>query len=97
MHYTHIWSYDHALYQEPGPYAWLAKARASHHTGDYWNFIAEAEPHKCWEVVLGGSPGSIPIYGHMTMDYTHIWSYDPPPMGGSPGVVHERVRALQSS
>ena len=38
---------------EPGPYAWLAKARASHHTGDYWNFIAEAEPHKCWEGVLG--------------------------------------------
>ena len=28
------------------------------------------------------SPWVIPIYGHVTMGYTHIWSYDPTHPGG---------------
>ena len=32
------------------PYAWLAKARASHHTGDYSNFISDEHKTICWQV-----------------------------------------------
>ena len=39
-------------------------------------------------------PWIIPIYGHMSMDCTHTWSYPPPTMAMVRVVARFRVRVL---
>ena len=36
---------------------------------------------------MGAMHDHVTIYGHVTMRYTHMWSYEPPPMHLAAGMV----------
>ena len=129
MHYTHIWSYDHAVaspgiadrsphrhgcagvrctyqtcpHMAIGPHTWRFDHMICPHMAigpHIWRFDHMICPYmviRPYDVSIYGTPTMrlpredvqkdladvhrymrciIPIYGHMSMHYTHIWSYD---------------------
>ena len=70
----------------------------------YASYACTPPMHALWALVTMPAPPNpriwavrsciIPIYGHTTMYYTHIWSYDPPLM---PAPHNPRPNTVQGS